>query len=219
MEVLDLFCGAGGAAMGYNLAWPSASITGVDINPQPNYPFNFVRADAIEYLIQFGHEFDLIHASPPCQGYTALRVVHKNEHPLLIDATRQALALTGKLTVLENVKGAKLNYNLMLCGEMFGLAVLRHRYFELSWNIQQPPHIKHRGKTRGFNHGIYHDGPYLQIYGTGGVKGSLQEWRDAMEMQWCLTKAEIAEAIPPAYTRFIASTTVGFLCLPPSPPC
>ncbi len=145
MRLLDLFCGAGGAAMGYSRAG-FTEIVGVDNQPQKNYPFEFVQADALEYLVEHGHEFDAIHASPPCQGYSIMRNLpwlrHK-EYPLLIDPVRELLEVTGRPWVIENVMGAHLAAG-WLCGTMFGLPFYRHRAFESNWFWLQPGHTIHR---------------------------------------------------------------------------
>src|SRR5690606_19595353 len=143
--LLDLYCCAGGAGMGYHLA--GFEVFGVDISDQPNYPFQMHTGDAIEYVKRHGHEFDAIHASPPCQGHSgptkgtnaARNAAQGRSHPDLIDATRQALDATGKPYVIENVMGAPLRRDLVLCGEMFGLGVLQHRISELGgWTTEQP---------------------------------------------------------------------------------
>ena len=207
-KLLDLFCCAGGAGMGYNRA--GFDVVGVDIDPQPNYPFKFVQGDALAYLAEHGHEFDAIHASPPCQGYTALKAVHGNEWPLLIDPVRDLLDNLGKPYVIENVQGSPLRRDLTLCGEMFGLGVLRHRYFELGgWSMSPPTHVPHRGRVRGWRHGKYFDGPYLAVYGEGGGKGSVAEWQKAMGIDWTGVRHEIAEAIPPAYTEYLGAQLLG----------
>ncbi|PZF11751.1 DNA cytosine methyltransferase [Curtobacterium sp. MCLR17_034] len=201
-RLLDLFCCAGGAGTGYARA--GFEVFGIDIDPQPNYPYEFHQADALEYLAEHGHEFDAIHASPPCQGYTALKAVHGNEWPLLIEPTRDLLDSIGKPYVIENVQGAPLRRDLTLCGEMFGLGVIRHRYFELGyWSTPEPQHLTHRGRVAGWRHGQFYDGPYFAVYGLGGGKGSLQQWQQAMGIDWTNDRHEIAEAIPPAYTEFI----------------
>lgn len=149
-------------------------------------------------------DFDAIHASPPCQGYTALAAVHGNEWPKLIPETRELLDSTGLPYVIENVQGAPVRRDLVLCGEMFGLGVIRHRYFELGgWIATAPAHVKHRGRVRGWRHGEYFDGPYLAVHGDGGGKGSVAEWQQAMGIDWTDVRREIAEAIPPAYTQAI----------------
>lgn len=206
--LLDLFCGAGGAAMGYHRA--GFDVVGVDINPQPNYPFEFIQDDAIAYL-RAGHAehnpFAAIHASPPCQHYTLMQrsnpSEYRDKHPDLVPSVRHLLEASGLPYVIENVVGAPMNSPLLLCGEMFGLNVIRHRLFETNIFIWQPPHLPHRGNTKCYRHGKLYDGPYYAVYGTGGERGSLDEWRTAMDMSWCREKREISEAIPPAYTEYI----------------
>jgi DNA (cytosine-5)-methyltransferase 1 len=202
--LLDLFCGAGGAGMGYHRA--GFEVVGVDINPQPDYPFEFWRADALDYAERNGHMFDAVHASPPCQASTALtKGTNKGrEYTQLIPATRAMLFHTRLPSVIENVQGSDLRRDMILCGEMFGLSVLRHRYFELSrFHFTPPAHKPHRGRVRGWRHGTYYDGPYVAVYGEGGGKGSVPEWQQAMGIDWTDDRKAIAEAIPPAYTEHI----------------
>ena len=188
--------------MGYHCA--GFDIVGVDIEAQPRYPFEHHVGDALEFLTAHGQEYDAIHASPPCQGYTALKAVHGNEWPLLIEPVRELLDEIGKPYVIENVQGAPLRRDLTLCGEMFDLGVLRHRYFELGyWTTQKPVHKPHRGRVSGWRHGQRYDGPYVAVYGNGGGKGSVKEWQDAMGIGWTDNRHEIAEAVPPAYTQWI----------------
>lgn len=203
-KLLDLFCGAGGAGKGYMDA--GFAVTGVDIEPQPDYPGTFIQDDAIAFLAAHGHEYDAIHASPPCQASSALtKGTNKGREYLnLIPATRALLALHNAPTVIENVQGSDLRRDMTLCGEMFGLGVIRHRYFECSgFTAIAPAHIKHRGKVRGWRHGVLQEGPYFQVYGAGGQKGTVAEWQVAMGIDWTTNRKSIAEAIPPAYTRFI----------------
>jgi hypothetical protein len=208
--LLDLFCGAGGAAKGY--ADAGFEVVGIDLNPQPNYPYEFHQLDAIEALARlvlgrnWPRHFDAIHASPPCQHYTDLAKgnnANQNDYPALIEPTRELLKETGLPYVIENVCGSPLLDPVMLCGEMFGVPVIRHRLFETNWPLTQPLHRKHRGRVAGYRNGQKFDGPYLAVYGNGGGKGSLADWQAGMQMPWAKTKKEIAEAIPPAYTRFI----------------
>jgi hypothetical protein len=223
VRLLDLFCGAGGAAMGYHRA--GFDVIGVDIEPQPRYPFAFVQADAIDFLAEIvgGAEFfpqpsgisdmarlislrgfSAVHASPPCQAYTSMRSRWPDRaHPELIEPTRELLERIGLPYVIENVQGSDLRRDLTLCGEMFGLDVIRHRYFECSFPVTQPAHIPHRGRVRGWRHGLYHDGPYLAVYGQGGGKGTVTEWQQAMGIDWTADRKAIAEAIPPAYTEHV----------------
>lgn len=212
-RVLDAFCCAGGATRGYQLS--GAHVTGIDINAQPNYcGDDFIQGDAIAYIREHGHEFDFIHASPPCQASSALtKGTNKGRvYPQLIPATREALNYVGRPYVIENVAGADLRKDFMLCGEMFGLAVLRHRFFEVSgWPVPQPIHKKHRGRVAGCRHGKWYDGPYFAVYGEGGGKGSVAQWQKAMGIDWTNVRVEIAEAIPPAYTVYIGSLIESFL--------
>ena len=203
-RLLDLFCGAGGAGFGYHQA--GFEVVGVDLRPMPNYPFEFIQADALDYLAGHGMSFDAIHASPPCQASTALTkgTNQGREYPQLIPATRALLAYYQVPTVIENVQGSDLRRDLTLCGEMFGLNVIRHRYFEISGvDIPQPEHRPHRGRVAGYRHGEWFDGPYFAVYGDGGGKGTVAQWQQAMGIDWTSVRKEIAESIPPAYAEYI----------------
>jgi DNA (cytosine-5)-methyltransferase 1 len=135
------------------------------------------------------------------------------EYPQLIPATRSALDRSGLPYVIENVIGAPVRRDVMLCGEMFGLAVIRHRLFELGgWTMTQPAHPRHRGRVAGMRHGEWFQGPYFAVYGEGGGKGTVPQWQAAMGIDWTDDRKAIAEAIPPAYTRLIGAellATVG----------
>ena len=204
MRLLDLFCGAGGAAVGYHRAGFD-EIVGVDIQPQPNYPFEFVQDDALAYLWLVaddgGRGFDAVHASPPCQAHSALGSLWKDrEHPNLIPEIRDLLRRTGLPYVIENVPGAPLIDAVTLCGSMFGLGanrrqLRRHRLFECSFYVMRAP-CQHQGQPVG----VYGHGGGGSM--TRGYKGTKAEYVEAMEMPWA-TKAEIAQAIPPAYTEHI----------------
>jgi len=211
-RLLDLFCGAGGAGMGYSRS--GLEVVGVDIAPQPNYPFEFHQADAIEFLLQNHRLFDVFHASPPCQAHSALgKGTNDNsgEYPDFLEQTKQVFRELGKPYVIENVAGAPLDNPITLCGEMFGLRVIRHRMFESNVVLRAPQHIKHRGRVAGWRHGEKFDGPYFAVYGNGGGKGNIDEWRMAMDMPWPQTKLELAEAIPPAYTEYIGGQLIDVL--------
>jgi DNA (cytosine-5)-methyltransferase 1 len=206
-RLLDLFCGAGGAAMGYHRA--GFDVTGVDIAPQPRYPFTFYQSDALEYVAAHGHEFDAIHASPPCQKHTALAAVwraldgydYDSRHKDLIDQARRMLKKTGKPWIIENVEGAPLASPVVLCGTMFGLRLFRHRIFETSFFILAPWHTTHaRLRLRAPRTSRQPvSGEVWSIYGHfSGVEGA----NEAMECGW-MTQGELAQAIPPAYTEFI----------------
>jgi DNA (cytosine-5)-methyltransferase 1 len=199
-RLLDLFCGAGGASVGYHKA--GFDVWGVDVNPQPNYPFPFCQADALTFPLD---GFDVVHASPPCQAYSTTRTMHSNKHPELIEAIRNRLLSSGLLYVIENVPGAPLSNPIILCGEMFGLRVIRHRLFECSLSVSQPKHLTHRKEGRyGYDHGKWNrDGYYLGVYGHGGGKGTTSQWGNAMGIGHHMTRLEMAQAIPPAYTEYI----------------
>jgi DNA (cytosine-5)-methyltransferase 1 len=215
-RLLDLFAGAGGAAVGYHRA--GFDVVGVDINPQPNYPFPFVHGDALDVLadVEFCRQFDVIHASPPCQSSSALTkgTNRGRVYPDLIPATRALLQATGLPYVIENVQGSAVRRDLTLCGEMFGLAVIRHRYFEVEGlAVIQPAHVKHRGRVAGMRHGEWFQGPYFAVYGDGGGKGSVAQWREAMGIDWTWDRKEIAEAIPPAYTEYVGEQLLAHLAV------
>lgn len=196
--------------MGYHRA--GFDVVGVDINPQPRYPFEFIQRDALDYAKGHWRDFDAIHASPPCQGETVLQFVNNNReaHPRLIPPVRDMLQTVGLPFVLENVVGAELADPVRLCGEMFGLGVIRHRLFETDWPLEQPLHVKHRGRVRGWRHGTYYDGPYVAVYGEGGGKGSTEEWATALGIDW-MTRDGLREAIPPAYTEFIGKQLLAHI--------
>jgi hypothetical protein len=213
MKLLDLYCNAGGASVGYDRSGGFTEIVGVDIKPMPNYPYTFVQGDAIEYVKEHGHEFDFIHASPPCQSSCALTKgtnAGKFDYVDLIAETREVLEATGKPYVIENVQQSDLRRDLTLCGEMFGLAVIRHRWFETNWPVEQPEHIEHRGRVAGFRHGVWYQGPYFAVYGKGGGKGSVPQWQDAMDIHWTKVRKEIAEMLPPAYCQYIGDQYHSF---------
>ncbi|MEW2523154.1 class I SAM-dependent methyltransferase [Actinacidiphila alni] len=208
-RVLDAFCCIGGATRGYQLL--GAHVTGVDIREQPDYcGDDFHQGDAIAFILDHGHEFDFIHASPPCQGEGApakgTNAARGNPHPRLIRPTRAALIEAGRCWVMENVAGSEVRKDLRLCGEMFGLSVLMHRYFELGgWNVPQPAHPAHRGYVRGWRHGTYRTGPYVAAYGKGGGKATVDEIREAKDIDWSRDHFNLREALPPAYTQWIGT--------------
>ncbi|MFD9453730.1 DNA methylase [Streptomyces sp. NPDC059985] len=212
--LLDLFCCAGGAATGYQRA--GFDVTGVDIRPRPRYPFSFVQGDALVVLADLITSDEIrayaaIHASPPCQDGCALTVGTNRskgwgrEHVQLIPELRTLLDASGLPYVIEQPNGkAPVRPDLRLCGEQFGLGVLRHRNFELGgWTADQPRHLRHRGYVRGWRHGIYRDGPYVAAYGAGGGKATVPEMQAAMGITWTDVREELTEAIPPAYARWI----------------
>jgi DNA (cytosine-5)-methyltransferase 1 len=204
-RLLDLFCGAGGAAMGYHRA--GFEVVGVDINPQPHYPFEFRQGDALEFgaksVFAFT-SFDAIHASPPCQKFTRFQLSQPkraNRHPDLIGPVRIELQRTGLPWVIENVPGAPLLDPIQLCGSAFGLVargdrqLIRHRWFEcgFGWAETVPP-CRHEGRA-----------VMVTGHGKDGYRGSglaAYEAREAMGINW-MNRDELAQAIPPAYTEWI----------------
>ncbi|MEH6374589.1 SAM-dependent methyltransferase [Streptomyces sp. KLMMK] len=204
-RLLDLYCCQGGAGMGYYLA--GFDVTGVDIRPQPRYPFTFVQADAIDYVQVHGAEFDFIHASPPCQHDSECQRLHGNAHPDLIAPTRAALEATGRPWVIENVGGAlpKLRNAVMLCGAMFGLETYRHRHFEPGggFSFVPPSHPAHTVPQAKMGRPVP-PGHFGQFIGNfSGVALA----RRVMGVPW-MNRDGIRECIPPAYTH-----RVGISCL------
>ena len=209
-RLLDLFCGGGGAGMGYHRA--GFDVTGVDINPQGNYPFEFIQADCLSLDPSFVASFDAIHASPPCQAYTrkaadwGRKRTHWIEHPDLVESTRALLEASGKPYIIENVVGAPIRTDLLLCGTMFGLRIIKHRCFELSFSAPYllPP-CDHR-----------------DVYNPWQGKGrSADKLRAAQDIDWLPTSGgasrkngytgDLYNAIPPAYTHFIGGHLMAHL--------
>lgn len=210
-RLLDLFCGAGGCAVGYHRA--GFDVVGVDVKFQKNYPFEFHQGDALEFVAEHGREFDAIHASPPCQAYCSMtRSLNKakaKEYPDLLPSTRELLKSTGLPWVIENVPGAPVLSPILLCGSMFKLKTTtkvhgevwlkRHRYFECSFFAFSPGRCRCNKK------------PKVPVYGNGagGVKhakmrgiGVAQASREVMGIDW-MSRSELDQAIPPAYTEFV----------------
>lgn len=214
MRLLDLFCGAGGAAMGYHQAGFD-EIVGIDIVPQPNYPFTFIQGDALWLEWAGIGDFDLIHASPPCQAHTAMQTMwNAKDHVDLIPATRELLRNSGRAYVIENVEGAPLENPIRLCGSSFGLGVeagewrqlRRHRLFETSFSAFSLP-CQHSGPTIGLYGDHARDRRRNDRKGSRGVdfpdRDKLRLGREAMGMPWAGKWRELSEAIPPAYTKFL----------------
>jgi len=200
MRLLDMYSGAGGAAEGYHRA--GFTVVGVDIAPQPQYPFAFVQGDAIEYLAEHGHEFDAIHASPPCQRYSAMSAARPglaDKSPDLVASSRAALSENGRPYVIENVPRAPLIDPVILCGQMFGLALYRHRLFESSVSLKAPTHPAHTIPASRAGH--WTPGTVMSV---SGHVAPMTEARRAMGIDW-MRRDELAEAIPPAYTAYIGA--------------
>jgi DNA (cytosine-5)-methyltransferase 1 len=211
--IVDLFCGAGGAAVGYHRA--GFDVVGVDIDPQPRYPYEFHQRDALDFLLDTKRRpyrlrhFAAIHASPPCQRWSDATGVSgvREDWPDLISPLRELLIGTGLPYVIENVEGSPLRDPVTLCGVMFPseLAVLRHRLFETNWPLPQPGHAPHplvytRDRRKAHYGKLDQDTSFVQV--TGGGNCSVARAREAMGIDW-MTKAELNEAIPPAYTEYV----------------
>jgi DNA (cytosine-5)-methyltransferase 1 len=220
MKLLDLFCCAGGASMGYHRA--GFEVTGVDIKDQPSYPFKFIKGDVIEILKDkdFLNSFDVIHASPPCQGYSNATkpdsiYVHYSQGkdtPKLIEPVRNALINTGKYYIIENVAGAKeyLIEPFRLTGYMFNMPIERTRYFECNFPVAELKNITKRGYSKKYaeDNGIdYRD---MSVTGKSRRKGSIDVWRKVMDMPWAGRGWELTEAIPPAYTKYIGEQILKY---------
>ena len=217
-RLLDLFCGAGGAGMGYHRA--GFEVVGVDIDPQPNYPFEFGVADALDVLADVvwlrGEQIDAIHASPPCQSYSAMSACRPglaDEYPALMEPVRELLQQLGLPYVIENVQGAPIasanelfgRHGVTLCGRMFGLELYRHRLFESSFPLPQPDHPPHL--TPASRAGHWREGTIISV--SGNVS-PIAVARRAMGIDW-MTRPELSEAIPPAYTEWIGARLLDHL--------
>ncbi|MFF8968689.1 SAM-dependent methyltransferase [Streptomyces sp. NPDC014995] len=207
-RLLDLYCCQGGAGKGYDDA--GFDVTGVDKDPQPRYPFRFVQADAIAFVLEHGAAFDFIHASPPCQHDSECQRIQSNDHPDLIAPTRTALEATGRPWAMENVRGAvpKLRAPVMLCGQMFRLANYRHRYFETGggFTLAQPDHPAHLVPQAKMGRPVP-PGHYGQFVGNfSGVALA----REALGVPW-MNRDGIRECIPPAYAEHIGRAALTML--------
>ena len=217
MRLLDLFCGAGGASMGYHRAG-FTEVVGVDLRPQPHYPFTFLQGDWLEQGLPVAQRWlaeglpFAVHASPPCQAYSSMtkRWARSSAHPDLVAPTRELLRSLRVPYVIENVMGAPLEAPTMLCGSMFGLRsgrwqLYRHRIFEASFDLWPPASCAH-------------EGPALPVYGGSGGSSKrdglkfpgVEAWREGMGIDW-MTVAELGQSIPPAYTQHIGAALLRAL--------
>jgi DNA (cytosine-5)-methyltransferase 1 len=209
---IDLFCGAGGAAMGLYRA--GFDVIGVDLEPQPRFPFRFVLADALTYPLRGA---DFVWASPPCQAHTAMRVMHNaRPHRDLIVPTRGKLVAAGIPWVIENVVGAPLICPVTLCGSMFGLGAAgaklrRHRLFEASFPLIVDRRCNHDGETIGVYGGHVRNRRRRENSKNRGVADfELDQGRASMGIPW-MTLTELSQAIPPAYSEFIGLQAMKFI--------
>lgn len=222
MRLLDLFCCAGGAGMGYHRA--GFEVVGVDIDPQPRYPFEFHQADAIEFVREHGREFDVIHASPPCQLFSRTKTLHSNEHPDLVEPTRQALVESGRPWVIENVVGAPLINPVKITGQHFAmtapdvdgvlLKLVRARLFESNMPISAPQSFtpnKHLTTASVYGAGggwtpRHRDNPDRR----GGYIPATSVLMELMGVDW-MTKHELSQSIPPVFTEHIGRQLAGMI--------
>lgn len=212
MKILDLYCCQGGASAGYVLA--GFEVEGVDIIPQPHYPYSFHRDDVISFLgnrAQWIKEnFVAIHASPPCQRYSKTQRIQGNAHPDLIAPTRQLLVALGLPYIIENVKDAReeLIDPIILCGGMFSLRTYRDRLFETGGGLrlEQPHHPAHIQPTTKMGRRP-REGEMIHAVGNfSGVDLVRKDW----SMEWA-TRDGLREAIPPVYTQWIGARLRQFL--------
>lgn len=206
MIALDLFCGAGGAAEGLHRA--GFEVWGVDIEPQPSYPFEFIQEDAVDFMEQGLDDFDFIWASPPCQAYSWSTKFARNQGKVytdLIDITRDFLVASGKPYIIENVVGAPLKDPVLLCGTMFpNLKVFRHRVFESNCELKVNMSCAHGGNKAKERRND--DGNFFTV--AGHAVGTKEEWGEAMGIEWMQSKAELSQSIPPAYSEFLAKQVI-----------
>lgn len=230
LRALDLFCGAGGASRGLQQA--GFHVTGVDQKAQPRYGGDvFIQGDALQLGPRIIHEFDFIWASPPCQAHTAMKTMpNAKKHEDLIPATRKILEESGKIFVIENVMGAPLRTDIMLCGTMFNLGtgnaeLRRHRLFEINFPMPLVAPCNHyaRGRVCGVYGGLDRDRRRIRpatvgVWGKSGGSSardgcqqfSTAERAEAMGIDW-MTGAELSQAIPPAYSEFIGRAALKFM--------
>jgi len=204
-----MFCGAGGASMGYFRAG-FIDITGVDVAPQKNYPFEFILGDALEYAANYGRKYDFIHASPPCQAYSMASKGNRNagkKYPDLLADTRNVLQSIGVPWVIENVPGAPMRPDFKICGCQVGLQLRRERWFETSWG------------WFGLSRQHHHVGPVVSVVGHGtptwvreqlGFNPTIKQYREAMGIDW-MNRGELSQAIPPAYTEYVGRQALRFI--------
>jgi len=196
--------------MGYHRA--GFEVVGIDIDPQPRYPFEFIQHDALTLDPEFLASFDAIHASPPCQSYSDLAKRNGNADawPRLIEPVREMLDGLGVPYIIENVEGAPLLNPTVLCGTMFpGLRVIRHRLFESNIDLEAPAHGKHplvftHDKRKAHYGKLDQNTSFVQV--TGGGNSTIANAKAALGIDW-MTKNELNESIPPAYTEYLG----GFL--------
>lgn len=220
--LLDLFCCAGGAGKGY--ADAGFTVIGVDIDPQPNYPYEFFQADAIAFADEYGAWFDVIHASPPCQTYSRTKTLHDNEHPDLVEDTRNVLDEIGRPYVIENVVGAPLIDPIKLTGQHFNmtapdvdgvpLKLVRARLFESNVPLSVPDTFyPNRDVQTASVYGAgggwtprHRDNPDRR----GGYIPHIDVIKNLLGIDW-MTKHELSQSIPPVFTQHVGAQLLAYL--------
>lgn len=206
-RLLDLYCCGGGASYGYEQA--GFDVTGVDNAPQPKYKGKFIHHDAIEFVRLYGKRFDVIHASPPCQQYsrsTKQFRIRGKKYDDLIALTRTELINTGKPYVIENVPNSPLINPVQLCGTMFNLRTYRHRLFESNLEIKIPAHQSHDARNTPMGRKPI-EGEFIQYVGHFSGVDLVQKMTG---LHW-LGQYELAQSIPPQYTKFIGEQLMSYL--------
>jgi C-5 cytosine-specific DNA methylase len=222
MKILDLFCCCGGASTGLSDSGKN-KIVGVDVIGNHNYPFEFIKSDVFKLEESFFNEFDFIWASPPCQFYIPTNKYKDTRHPDFIPITRELLLRAEKPFVIENVPGAPIRKDLMLCGEMFSLKIIRHRLFEIhGFTVLNPEHKRHKLSVMngtaigcysgGINPGFYGDKDKQKAYRerrkTIRPSSDIKDWQDALGVNWVNDKTHLTQMIPPAYSNYIIRNLV-----------
>lgn len=226
LEILDTYCGEGAVSLGLKLAFPNARITGVDIlNYKRRYLYNFVQADAPIYIVENGHKYDFIWASPPCQHYSKATAQQRQLGVLysdLVQSTRDALIQTGVPYIIENVPQAPLRSPITLCGQMFRSRVrlLRHRIFEANFRIEQPEHVSHKGLVRGATPQDDFAVVVLNAWNSNDYSDNTKDvWARAMGGTNWMTMKGMSQAVPPVYAIYLAQyIPLPLLPATPQPP-
>ena len=222
---LDLFCGVGGASMGLHLA--GFDVIGIDIAPQPRYPFRFIRGDALAPPVDLTR-FDLIWASPQCERFTRVwrgQEHRRDDYPDQIEPIRQLLLASGVAFVIENVPEAPVRADVVLTGAQFGLPIVRRRHFEcerftppFALNAEHWPERTTRngglamiagrgGAMKGWNRRNWEK---PEIRAKLAKRNSVAGWREAMQMPWA-DRDGIRKAVPPAYAEHIGRAFLEFV--------
>ena len=218
-KLLDLFCGGGGAGMGYHRA--GFDVTGVDIKPQPKYPFTFIQGDVMK-MLEVGYlrldDYDAVHGSPPCQLFSSVtpKAAKAAKHVDLLTPLREVFLAWGGTWVIENVPGAPMRQPLVLCGSEFGLRtkdgwwLKKHRLFESSVPLMGAGGCWCKGKRILGVHGGGGAPGTGDRYALRGVMASAAQGRELMGIDW-LNRDQVAQAVPPAYTQFIGEQLLTWL--------